>query len=282
VTVVRPSRTPVRSIDAPRARLAAAALMLSVGVLTCVAASSSPQLVPVRHPQGSLHGFLVLRSLDGSTVADGDVIQSVTGERVTARTVFHFRDGSIDDETAVFSQHGVYRLLSDHHVQRGPTFEQPLSMDFDVARGHVVVHTKGDGGEDKVDDEQMPLPADVANGLLTTLLGDVVATELPLTVSFVAATPAPRLVKLVITKVGSAPFSIGDTPKTATDYLVRTDIGGLTGVLAAVFHKQPPDAHVWIMGGDEPVFVKSEAPMYPGGAILRTELASPRWPRWPR
>jgi hypothetical protein len=89
----------------------------------------------------------------------------------------------------------------------------------------------------------------------------------------------PRLVKLVISRVGSARFSVGDTPRAATDLLVRTDIGGLTGVLAAVFGKQPPDAHVWVMGGDEPVFVKSEAPMYPGGPILRTELASPQWLR---
>jgi hypothetical protein len=252
---------------------------LSFGMLACVAASSPPQVVPVRHPQGSLHGFLVLRSLDGSAVADGDVMQSVMGDRVTARTVFHFRDGSIDDETAVFSQHGTYRLLTDHHVQSGPTFKQPLTMDFEVARGHVVVHTKGERGEDKIDDEEMPLPQDVANGLLVTLLGDVESTELPLTVSFVAATPAPRLVKLVVTPVGTARFSVGGTARTATDYLVRTDIGGLTGVLAAVFGKQPPDAHVWVMGGEEPVFVKSEAPMYPGGPILRTELASPQWPR---
>jgi hypothetical protein len=94
-------------------------------------------------------------------------------------------------------------------------------MDFDVARGHVVVHTKGNGGEDNVDGEKMSLPADVSNGLLITLLADVGATELPLPVSFVAATPAPRLVKLVISKVGSARFSVGDTPRTATDYLVR-------------------------------------------------------------
>jgi hypothetical protein len=255
--------------------------VLSFAALVCVAVSSPspPRLVPVRHPQGSLHGFLVLRSLDGTAVADGDLIQSVAGDRVTARTSLHFRDGSINDETAVFSQHGTYRLRSDHLVESGPAFEHPLSMDLDIAHGRVVVHTKGDRGEDKVDDENMPLPADVANGLLITLLEEVETAQLPLTVSFVAATPAPRLVKLVITKAGSAQFSVGATPRTASGYLVRTDIGGLTGVLAAVFGKQPPDAHVWILGGDEPVFVKSEAPMYPGGPILRTELASPQWPR---
>jgi len=34
-------------------------------------------------------------------------------------------------------------------------------------------------------------------------------------------------------------------------------------------------------GGDEPVFMKSEAPRYPGGPILRTELASPQMARLP-
>jgi hypothetical protein len=73
----------MHSIDTGRPRLVAAALALSLGAILWVAASSSPQLVPVRHPQGSLHGFLALRSLDGTTVADGDVIQSVAGDRVT-------------------------------------------------------------------------------------------------------------------------------------------------------------------------------------------------------
>ncbi|HEY6356671.1 MAG TPA: hypothetical protein VIX35_00420, partial [Vicinamibacterales bacterium] len=81
------------------------------------------------------------------------------------------------------------------------------------------------------------------------------------------------------TRAGSARFLVGNGPRTATDYLVRPDIGGLTGLFAGVFGKQPPDAHVWVMGGDEPVFVKAEAPLYPGGPILRTELTSPQWPR---
>jgi hypothetical protein len=269
----------ITGVGTRRLRPATAALALSFGALVCVAAASSPQLVPVRHPQGSLHGFLALSTLDGRVVADGDLIQSVAGDRVTARAVFHFRNGSVNDETAVFTQQGSYRLLSDHLVQSGPTFEHPLSMDLDVAHGRVVVHTKDDRGGDKVDDEHMPLPANVANGVLTTLLAEVETSELPLTVSFVAATPEPRLVKLIITRAGSSRFLVGDSPRTATDYLVRTDIGGLTGVLAEVFGKQPPDAHVWVMGGDEPVFLKAEAPLYPGGPILRTELTSPQWPR---
>jgi len=254
-------------------------LIVVRAVTACLAAAPAAQLVAVRHAQGTLHGFVVLRSLDGTTVADGDSIQTVRGEQVTTRTVFHFRDGSLYDETAVFSQRGAYRLLSYHLVQRGRTFDPPMTLDIDMARGHVIVHSAGDHGEDKVNDKQMTLPEDLCNGILVTLLQDVDSKRLPLTVSYLATTPAPRMVKLVVTKAGSARFSIGNTQRTATDYVIKTEIGGVAGLLAPLVGKQPPDAHVWISEGDVPAFVKSEAPMSADGPVLRTELASPQWPR---
>jgi hypothetical protein len=62
------------------------------------------------------HGFLVLRTLQGKDVADGDLGQVVHGDRVSRRLVFHFKDGSIQDESVVFSQRGTFRLLSDRLV----------------------------------------------------------------------------------------------------------------------------------------------------------------------
>ena len=38
--------------------------------------------------------------------------------------------------------------------------------------------------------------------------------------------------------------------------------------------KQPPDTHVWVLGGEAPAFVKSEGPLYAGGPIWRIQLAS--------
>src|SRR6202140_3506465 len=193
-------------------------LIILCGVTACFAAAPAVQLVPVRHVQGTQHGFVVLRSLDGTALADGDSIQTVRGEQVTTRTVFLFRDRSLYDETAVFSQRGTYRLLSYHLVQRGPTFaspDNPATLDIDMSRGHVIGHSVGDHGADKVNDERMTLPADLCNGILVTLLQDVDSTRLPLTVSYLATTPAPLLVKLVVTKAGSARFSIGNTSRTA-------------------------------------------------------------------
>jgi hypothetical protein len=39
--------------------------------------------IAVRHTEGSVHGFLVLRTLEGNALADGDLIQVARGDRVT-------------------------------------------------------------------------------------------------------------------------------------------------------------------------------------------------------
>ena len=85
--------------------------------------------------------------------------------------------------------------------------------------------------------------------------------------------------KLSITSAGEEHFSTGGQDRSATHYVVKVDIGGLSGLLAPVLGKQPPDSHVWILAGDAPAFVKSEQPLYMGGPVWRIELVSPTWPR---
>jgi len=55
----------------------------------------------------------------------------------------------------------------------------------------------------------MELPPDVANGLLFTLMKDVKPSAPRTTVSMVATTPKPRLVKLRSFRKGRKPFTIG-------------------------------------------------------------------------
>jgi hypothetical protein len=123
----------------------------------------------------------------------------------------------------------------------------------------------------------MELPADLANGLMQTLLKNV--RSAPLSVSYVAATPKPRLVKLEITTAAPVRFSTGQRGRSAIHYVLKVEIGGLSGLLAPLVGKQPPDLHVWILGGEAPAFVKAEQPFYTGGPVWRVELASPAWPR---
>jgi hypothetical protein len=252
--------------------------VIVTGALLLVGVTLSGEPVAVKHTEGIVHGFLVLRTLDGATIANGDLIQLARGTRVTSRLTFRFKDGSVHDETAVFSQRGQFQLISDHLVQKGPTFPQPLDMSIDVASGNVTVHYADDKGVQKEEKEHLDLPPDLANGLILTLLKNVNPGAPPKTLGFVAATPKPRLVKLEVTAAGREPFSTGSTGRTAMHYVLKVEIGGVSGLLAPLVGKQPPDSHVWILGGEAPAFVKSEQPLYMGGPIWRIELVSPVWP----
>ena len=235
--------------------------------------------VVVRHTEGLVHGFLSLRSPEGAVLANGDLIQDSHDDRVTSRLVFHFGDGSLHDETAVFSQRGHFQLISYHLVQKGPAFERSLDMMIDCPAGHVTVSYKDEHGEAKVEDEHMDLPADLANGLIPILLKNVQQDALPSSLSFVAATPKPRLVKLAVAAAGSEPFSVAGSTRKATHYVLKVDIGGIAGLIAPLVGKQPLDSHVWILEGEAPAFVRSQAPMFTGGPIWQIDLVSPVWPR---
>jgi len=232
----------------------------------------------VRHTESFVHCFLVLSTLDGTLLAQGDLIQVSVKDRLTNHLVFRFKDGSLRDETAVFSQRGSFQLLTYRLVQKGPSFQPPMEMSFDSSSGEVMVRYSEHDGKEKVAIEHMQLPPDVANGMIFTLLKNIRPDGPPTTISMVAATPKPRLLKLAITHEGEEPFSVGGSKRMATHYVARVEIGGVAGAIAPLLGKQPPDIHVWILGGEAPAFVKMEGPLYYGGPSWRIELASPSWP----
>ena len=135
-------------------RVFSSAILFAALVASSVA---SAEPVAVRHAEGLVHGFLALHSLEGKLLASGDLIQEVHGDRVTSRLVFRFRDGSVHDETAVFSQRGHFRLITDHLVQKGPTFERPLDMSIDVPSGQVTVRYQNEHREED-ETEHLELP----------------------------------------------------------------------------------------------------------------------------
>jgi hypothetical protein len=124
----------------------------------------------------------------------------------------------------------------------------------------------------------MELPGDLANGMTLTLLKNIGADPPP-SLSMVVATPKPRLVKLSISRAGSERIAVGGLARQAAHYVVKVEIGGVSGLLAPLLGKQPPDSHVWILQGDAPTFIKSEGPMFAGGPVWRIEVVSPVWPK---
>jgi hypothetical protein len=227
--------------------------------------------IPVRHPQGSAHGFVALKTVDGITIATGDATQVTHADHVTSRVTFHFRDGSLDDEITVFSQRRVFRLISYHHIQRGPSFPKSTDIFIDAVTGNITSHTE-DG---KITQDHLDLPSDISNGLPPNLLLNLLSSTPETKLSFVAPTAKPRLISISIKPSGEARFSVGGTSRKAIDYVLHVELGGLAGVFAPIIGKQPADYHIWILGGTAPAFIREEGQLYEGGPIWRIEQISP-------
>src|SRR5207253_831258 len=76
-----------------------ALFIVSVAFVHTARPSAEP--VPARLVEGTSHGFLVLRSVDGTLLANGDQAQVMRGGILTNHLVFRFKDGSVDDSTTV-------------------------------------------------------------------------------------------------------------------------------------------------------------------------------------
>src|SRR5437773_12184348 len=143
------------------------------------------EMIPVRHTEGLIHGFLLVLTFEGKALADGQMTQDAQGDRVTNHLTFRFKDGSIYQDTTIFSQRGTFRLLSDHLIRRGPSFKRPMDTSIDASTGQVKVRYTDDRGKEKVIAQRMELPPDVANGLLFTLIKDINPSVPRTTVSLV-------------------------------------------------------------------------------------------------
>jgi hypothetical protein len=234
--------------------------------------------MPVRYVQGSFHGFLELRSEGGSVVASGDSLQSVRGDRITAETNFRFKDGSVDDETTVYTQHRTFHLISDRHVQKGPSFPHPMDVLIDAGSGVVTVRTTDKDGKEEVKAEHMNLPPDLANGLIPIVVENMRPAEQGITVSMVVMTPKPRVVKLVITNLGEENCSVAGVGRKASHYQIKIELGGVAGVVAPMIGKAPPNIQIWVIRGAAPTFAREQGPMYAEGPMMTIQLASPVWP----
>jgi hypothetical protein len=261
-----------------RSRLGLLAVVLCCAAV-CQTSAVSVGSIGVRYVEGTVHGFLSLRTLEGALIADGDLTQASHGGVVTSRLVFHFKDGSLQDETTVFSQKGSFHILSDHLVQKGPAFKRQVDLSLNGSTGQAAVHYRDDDGkEEKVADDRLNLPPNLANGIVPVLLRNIAPGVQSAAASMVVAAPKPQVVKLAISAEGEDWFVTGGARHKATRYVVKVEIGGVRGVVAPLVGKQPPDTHVWILEGSSPAFVKSEGPSCEGCPIWRTELVSPVWP----
>jgi hypothetical protein len=234
--------------------------------------------VPVRFAEGSLHGFLALSTPEDVLVASGDLLQVGRDGDVKSRLVFHFKDGSVFDETVVFTQRKVFTLQSYRLVQRGPAFPEDTEVSLERASGKYRVKTVArKDGREKVLEGTLDLPPDTYNGMVLTVVKNLSAGTGE-TVHMIAFTPAPKLIKLKMTAAGEQKFLVGGSEKTATHYVLKPILGTWLKLFAALLGRTPPDNHAWIATADVPAFVKFEGPLYMNGPVWRIELTTPRWP----
>ncbi len=241
--------------------------------------------VAVRFVEGVTHGFLLLRNVNGGLLASGQLLQVQRGVQVESRMVFRFQDGSLYDETVVFTQERVFTMQSYRLVQRGPAFTEDTEISLERASGKYRVSTKAhkdgkDGGE-QVLNGTLDLPPDAYNGMVIT-----VAKNLPKgareTVHIVAFTPTPRLIQLEFIPEGQQKVLIGALGKTATHYVLKPRLGIWLKVFATLLGRAPPDSHAWIISDELPAFVRFEGPLVTTGPVWRIETTSPRWPDEPK
>ena len=249
----------------------------SLLVITVAAAAADP--VTVRYPEGETHGFLVLRSLQGQTIAYGELTALATGDRMESRLTWRFRDGSLQDEFVTYLQRPALKLLSYKQIQRGPSFPGDVEVSFTREPNRYDVKQREKGkNEPEESSGTLELPLDVYNGMTSTVLNNLGKDETA-TAHMVAFTPKPRLVKMTIRPDGTDPIIVGDSRRGATRYVIDLEIGGIAGIFAKVAGKEPPDLKFWVLGGTPPAFVKFEGPFFYEGPIWRIELSSPRWPK---
>ena len=237
----------------------------------------SPAAIPVRYSEGTVHGFLELRTAADSLLAHGDLLQVPGDSAIESRLVFHFADSSVFEETVSFTQHGVFTLQTYHLVQSGPAFAEDLAVALSRS-GQYVVTTKShkDGREHRYTGT-LDLPADVYNGMIITIAKNL-APRAGATVHVVAFTPKPLIIPLEIVPAGSQRMLLGRHTETAVRYAIKPKLGVLLRFFAQLKGQSPPDSHVWIITDDVPAFVRSEGPLY-SGPVWRINLTSPAWPK---
>ena len=275
-------RHPVR-VPSPRFLATALTRAATLGVLVFMVLLLGPGPVggapiSVRFVEGATRGFLMLHSVNGVLSAQGDLFQSVQGGEVKSRMVFRFKDGSLFDETVVFTQQRVFTMQTYHLVQRGPTFGENSEISLTRSSGKYRVKIQpSTGAEEKVLEGILDLPPDVYNGMVL-----MVTRNLPKgakeTIHTVAFTPTPRLIQLEMTLAGEQKVLVGELAKTATHYVLKPRLGIWLKFFATLLGRVPGDYHAWFLMDEVPAFVRFEGPLQTTGPIWRIELTSPRWP----
>lgn len=255
--------------------------LIAVGLLASLpawiaAATAAP--VTVRLPEGNTRGLLVVRSADGATIAHGELRQKPAPGLIESSLILDFKDGSHREEIVVFSQNKTFRLESYRLVERGPSFPA-TDVSFDRKSGQFKARTQDrKGAEEQVASGALEMPADLYNGMALVLLKNLAEGERA-SGQMAVFTPKPRLIKMDLSPEGTEKVRSGSNALTVRRYLVKLEVGGLTGLIASLIGKDPPDSRYWLVTGEVPGFARFEGAMFLNGPVWRIEMTVVEWPQ---
>lgn len=215
---------------------------------------------------------MVTRSDTGTIIAAVDFSQVALANEVTMRLTYRFLDGSIDDETTTYTQQGTFRLVRDHHIQKGPFFPKPSDFTVEADTGTVISRAMDRSGKTRVEAEKIDLPSDLANGIVGTLLLNVSGNTAPFRVALLAPVGGGRLVHILVSPEGEESFHMAAQTLRATKFRIHPELGGFVGWLVALIGIQPKDVLVWVRQGDQPAVVKIVGQLGGYGPVVSSEL----------
>lgn len=237
-----------------------------------------PAALPVRWAEGTVHGFLELRTRNGDLLAHGDLLQVPRDSDIESRLVFQFADSSVFRETVTFSQHGVFIMESYRLEQRGKAFAQDVDVRLARSGDYVVrARSHADGKEKEYKGKVDDMPDDVYNGMIPVISKNI-SRQQGRTVHVVAFTPKPLVIPLALVPSGTEPVVWGGHREYAVRFTLKPKLNFVQRMGAALKRQTPPDSYVWLVTEDVPAFVRFEGPMYTG-PVWRIDLAGPHWPQ---
>ena len=252
-------------------RLLRSGLLLVTLVCVCATVLEAAS-VRVRFHEGTTRGFLAIRTPQGERIGHGELTQKPRGDEIDSRLLLQFKDGSIHDETTTYSQRDAFRLEAYRLKQRGPSFPG-AEISFDRKSGRYQAKTRERvGAAEETASGEFDMPADLANGMTLLMLKNLAPGERT-TAQLAAFTPKPRLLRMDLHREGEDRVVFAGDAKQAARYLVNLEIGGVTGLVAAVIGKSPPELRYWLALGEIPAFVRFEGAMFLNGPVWRVEMA---------
>ena len=219
-------------------------------------AAAQAEQVPVKHIQYPMHRSMVVRSEAGRIIAHCEFSQAVQGDEVKMRLTYRFVDGSIDDETTDYTQQGTFRLVRDHHIQKGPFFTKPYDFSIEATSGMATFRTPDENGKVQIESKHIDLPYDLANGIVGTLLLNVPQNTQPFRVGLLAPVGGGRLIRIWISPEGEQSFCLAGQNVKAAVFRIHPELGGIVGLIAMIIGVQPKDVMVWVKEGRQPEVVR--------------------------